>query len=338
MTKQQKKNNTKIIDTENKNDINIKENIKETINDIKEKENIDYIKPLIKWVGGKTQIINNIIAEFPDKIDNYHELFLGGGSVLFALLQNVKTEKIIVKKKIYAYDLNETLINMYKNIQTKHKDILTEINKLINDYNSIKTEDINRKPKTLDEAKTSKESYYYWIRSEFNELEQEDKNKPLGSAYFIFLNKTCFRGVYREGPHGFNVPFGHYKSPEIINEQHLEKVSNLIKNVKFIHSDFEKSFEKIKPNDFIYLDPPYVPENATSFVGYTSDGFSLKKHEKLFELCKEHNFVMSNSDVDLVKNSFDNKEKFDIKIISCKRSINSKKPDSKTNEVIIKTI
>ena len=284
-------------------------------------------------------------------MDNYHECFLGGGSVLFALLQNVETEKIIVKKKIYAYDLNETLINMYKNVQTKHKDILTEINKLINDYNSIKTEDTtlksskddvssqkNRKPKSLDEAKTSKESYYYWIRSKFNELEQEDKNKPLGSAYFIFLNKTCFRGVYREGPNGFNVPFGHYKSPEIINEEHLEKVSNLIKNVNFMCLDFEKSLKKIKQHDFVYLDPPYVPENATSFVGYTSDGFSLEKHETLFESCKDLNFVMSNSDVDLVKNSFDDKEKYDIKIISCKRSINSKKPNAKTNEVIIKSI
>ena len=313
--------------------------------DKKEKEdkketNIDYIKPLIKWVGGKTQIIDNIIAEFPDKMDNYHECFLGGGSVLFALLQNVEAEKIIVKKKIYAYDLNDTLINLYKNVQTKHKDILREINKLINDYNSIKddaTPQKNRKPKSLDEAKTSKESYYYWIRSKFNELEQEDKNKPLGSAYFIFLNKTCFRGVYREGPNGFNVPFGHYKSPEIINEEHLEKVSNLIKNVNFVNLDFEESLKKIKRNDFVYLDPPYVPENATSFVGYTSDGFSLEKHEALFESCKDLNFVMSNSDVDLVKNSFDDKEKYDIKIISCKRSINSKKPNAKTNEVIIKS-
>ena len=102
--------------------------------------------------------------------------------------------------------------------------------------------------------------------------------------------------------------------------------------------DFEKSLKKIKQHDFVYLDPPYVPENATSFVGYTSDGFSLEKHETLFESCKDLNFVMSNSDVDLVKNSFDDKEKYDIKIISCKRSINSKKPNAKTNEVIIKSI
>ena len=271
-------------------------------------------------------------------MDNYHELFLGGGSILFALLKNIADTNIIVNKKIYAYDLNETLINMYKNIQKNPKEILIKITKIITEYYDIKGKEINRKPKTLDDAKTSQESYYYWIRSEFNKLNQEDKNKPIGSAYFIFLNKTCFRGVYREGPNGFNVPFGHYKTPEIINEEHLNRISELIKDVIFTHSDFEESFENIKNKDFVYLDPPYVPENATSFVGYTADGFNLEKHEKLFNLCKDYNFVMSNSDVKLVNESFADKEKYDIKIISCKRSINSKKPGSKTNEVIIKSI
>ena len=233
--------------------------------------------------------------------------------------------------------MNETLINMYKNIQNKSDEILVEINKLIEDYNSINGTEKNRKPETIEEAKTSQESYYYWIRNVFNKMTTTDKNNPIGSAHFIFLNKTCFRGMYREGPNGFNVPFGNYKSPEIINEKHLEKVSKLIKNVKFIHSDFEKSFKKINKNDFIYADPPYVPENAKSFVGYTSDGFNLEKHKILFDLCKKHNFVMSNSDTDLVKNSFDDNTKYDIKIISCRRAINSKKPDSKTNEVIIKS-
>jgi DNA adenine methylase len=226
---------------------------------------------------------------------------------------------------------------MYKNIQKNYIGVFNEIFKLINEYNNIKYTSVNRKPITIEEAKTSQESYYYWIRSEFNKLTQIDKNKCLGSAYFIFLNKTCFRGVYREGPNGFNVPFGHYKNPEIINKEHLKKISELIKNVKFIPADFEISFGNIKKNDFIYIDPPYVPENSTSFVGYTSDGFELKKHRILFEICKDFNFVMSNSDVKLVKDSFDDETLFDIKIISCKRSINSKKPDSRTNEVIIKS-
>jgi len=316
---------------------NINSNTKSDIkSDTKKIEQIDYIKSILKWVGGKTQIIDDVINSFPEKIDNYHELFTGGGSVLLALLQNIENNRIIVKKKIYAYDLNKTLINMYKNIQNKPDEILVEIKKLIEDYNSIKGIEKNRTPASIEEAKTSKESYYYWIRNVFNKM-TDDKNKPIGSAHFIFLNKTCFRGMYREGPNGFNVPFGNYKSPEIINEIHLKKISNLIKNVEFICSDFEQSFKKIKKNDFIYADPPYVPENSKSFVGYTSDGFNLEKHKKLFDLCKEYNFVMSNSDTDLVKNIFDDKTKYDIKIISCRRAINSKKPGSKTNEVIIKS-
>ena len=106
--------------------------------------------------------------------------------------------------------------------------------------------------------------------------------------------------------------FGNYKSPEIVNDKHLKKISKLIKDVEFIHSDFEDSFENIKNNDFIYADPPYVPENAKSFVGYTSDGFNLEKHQVLFELCKDYNFVMSNSDTNLVKDSFNDKTKYNI--------------------------
>jgi DNA adenine methylase len=297
---------------------------------------IDYIKPFIKWIGGKTQIIDKVIDNFPNEINNYHELFLGGGSVLLALLQNIKKNNIKLNGNIYAYDINETLINLYINIQKKPNDILIEIKKIIDVYNNLDGEIIIRKPKNLIEAKTSQESYYYWIRTEYNKLSNEQKNNSLGSAYFIFLNKTCFRGIYREGPNGFNVPFGHYKNPEIINENHIITISKLLKDVKFIHSKFEISFENIKENDFLYLDPPYAPINDNSFVGYTKDGFNLEQHKLLFSYCKKYKFLMSNADVDLVKNTF-NDERFKIEIISCKRSINSKKPESKINEVLIKS-
>ena len=303
------------------------------------KPEINNIKPIIKWVGGKTQIIKQVIESFPTEINNYHELFLGGGSVLLALLQNVEENKIKVTGSINAYDINETLINLYINIQKKPDDVLIEIKKIISIFTDLKGTEINRTPKTLSEAKSSQESFYYWIRSSFNKLKKEDKNSPLGTAYFIFLNKTCFRGVYREGPNGFNVPFGHYNNPEIINDDHIHSISKLIKNVNFIHSDFAKSFSHMKDinnNDFLYLDPPYAPENDKSFVGYTAGGFILEQHELLFSLCKKYKFLMSNADVDLVKNSFTDK-KYSIKIISCKRSINSKNPESKTNEVLIKS-
>jgi len=295
---------------------------------------IKYIKPLIKWVGGKTQIIDTIIDNFPNKINNYHELFLGGGSVLLALLQNKTNNKIKIKGTINAYDINETLICLYKNIQDKPNDVLIEIHKIINIFNTLTGNIINRKPKTITEALTSQESYYYWIRNEFNKLSQEQKNTSLGTAYFIFLNKTCFRGVYREGPNGFNVPFGHYKNPEIINDNHLMTISLMIKNVNFFHSKFEDSFKNVKEKDFIYLDPPYAPENEKSFVGYTSKGFNLEQHKLLFVTCKKFKFLMSNANVDLVKESFAN---YTIKTILCKRSINSKNPESKTQEVLIKS-
>jgi DNA adenine methylase len=172
------------------------------------KSNVNIPKPIIKWVGGKTQIIEKVISEFPIEIDNYHEIFLGGGSVLFALLAYVKSGVIKIKNKIYAYDLNETLINMYKNIQSNYNELFDTLQIIIKEYNECDNqEEINRKPQNINEAKESQENYFYWIRSKYNTLSNEDKNKPIGSAYFIFMNKTCFRGVYRVGPNGFNVPF-----------------------------------------------------------------------------------------------------------------------------------
>ena len=302
----------------------------------KNKNNITYIKPIIKWIGGKSQILDKVIDNFPNEINNYHELFLGGGSVLLGLLQNIKLNKIKVNGTINAYDINETLINLYKNIQTKPDEILQEIQKIINIYNNQKGIIINRKPLNVDDANTSQESYYYWIRTQYNKLTQEQKNSPLGTAYFIFLNKTCFRGMYRESLNGNNVPFGNYKNPEIINAEHIKKISELIKDVKFYCLSFEQSFTQIKENDFVYLDPPYAPENSKSFVGYTSKGFNLEQHNLLFETCKKFKFLMSNSDVDLVKKNFIDK-KYTTQIISCKRSINSKNPESKINEVLIKS-
>jgi DNA adenine methylase len=297
-----------------------------------------YQKPVIKWAGGKTQIINKIIDKFPKEINNYHELFLGGGSVLIALLENINNNNIKLNGNVYAYDINETLINLYINIQSNVKNVIYEINKIIDIYNNLNGIIINKKPDNITEGTTSKESYYYWIRKQYNLLSQEQKNKPLGTAYFIFLNKTCFRGVYRVSCNGFNMAFGHYKNPEIINEEHLLKISELIKNVKFICQSFEESFNKVNKKDFIYLDPPYAPEFNNSFVGYTSSGFDINQHNLLFDLCKKYNFLMSNSDVDLVKNNFIENDKYHIETILCKRNINSKRPNSKTNELLIKSI
>lgn len=298
------------------------------------------IKPILKWVGGKTQIIDTIIAEFPTEMNNYHEIFLGGGSVLLALLSRVKNGTIKVNGKIYAYDLNEPLIYIYKNIQTQHNELYDEVQKLIVEFKSCGNGVVNRTPKNIDEAKTAQENYYYWIRTQYNKLSIDDKKTPLGSAMFIFMNKTCFRGVFRVGPKGFNVPYGHYNNPEIINKEHLNEIHGLIQNVIFECCDFNTSLTKMEANDYVYLDPPYAPETATSFVGYTENGFGIDDHQKLFQLIhkltnENKKIMLSNADVTLVRDNFNN-TKYNITSILCKRSINSKNPEAKAKEVIIK--
>jgi DNA adenine methylase len=193
----------------------------------------------------------------------------------------------------------------------------------------------------LEEAIKSKESYYYWIRKKFNEVPNHERSKPSTSAMMIFLNKTCFRGMYRVGPNGFNVPYGNYKKPSIYSESHLRNVSELIQDVEFECRDFKETLEKVKKGDFVYLDPPYAPETSNSFVSYTSKGFNLEIHEELFQCChtlreQSVSFLMSNSDVSLVREAFKHSS-YTIKTISCRRAIHSKKPNTRTNEVLIFT-
>ena len=294
-----------------------------------------YTKPLLKWVGGKTQIIETVINSFPKEFNNYHEIFTGGGSVLLALLDSINSGKIKVNGVVNSYDLNESLIYLYKNIQSSPTEFYETVEKLIKEFNSCQNENINRKPKNLTEALENKENYYYWIRNIYNN--QLDKKEIYSSALFLFLNKTCFRGMYRTGPNGFNVPYGNYKKPEILNKVHLDKISKLIKDVNFEVLPFEKSINNSKSEDFIYLDPPYAPIDKNSFVGYTKDGFSLESNQSLFDLIKskEVPFVMSNADVEFVRFNFP-EGKFEISSISCKRSINSKDPGSKVQELLIK--
>ena len=297
-------------------------------------------KPILKWVGGKTQIIDKLITDFPVEINNYREAFLGGGSVLLTLLSYVKSGIIKIQCNIYAYDLNEPLIYIYKNIQTRHNELYDRLQTIITDFNECGNGEINRTPTNIAEAKIAKENYYYWIRSEYNKLCLTDKKSILGSAMFIFLNKTCFRGVFRVGPKGFNVPYGHYNNPEIINKEHLEEIHNLIQNVVFECCDFNTSLTIVEPNDFVYLDPPYAPETDTSFVGYTENGFNIENHNNLFKLIHiltdtNKKIMLSNTDVSLVRENFTN-QKYSTLSILCKRSINSKNPDAKAKEVIIK--
>tara|TARA_B000000557_G_C20767991_1_gene440383 strand:+ start:110 stop:994 length:885 start_codon:yes stop_codon:yes gene_type:complete len=288
------------------------------------------MKPIIKWVGGKTQILDKVLKTFPREIENYHELFVGGGSVLFGLLES---KDITVKGKVYAYDKNQKLINMYRQIQTNPKDVHDYLTELFKTYDTRTGTEVNRKPQTEEEGLTSKESYYYWVRKKYNDL---IPTTHIHAATLIFLNKTCFRGVYREGPNGFNVPYGHYKTTPVVTPlEELLKIQDLIKDVVFKWCDFRAAFaQTVNDCDFIYADPPYAPENVKSFVGYTKDGFIMDDHKDLFDLLKysEIDFVMSNAKVYLVTSSF---EDYKIEDVPARRAINSKDPSSITTEVLV---
>ena len=291
-------------------------------------------KPFIKWVGGKQKLLDNFITYIPKEMNNYHELFLGGGSFLFMILSLVNDNKISIKGNIYAYDINKNLINMYINIQKNSRELYNYLIKYFKEYDSIKSNIIIKNPTKLEEALSSKENYYYYIRNIYNN--NNNINDIEKSAIFIFLNKTCFRGLYREGPNGFNVPYGHYKkTPNIFSINELNNITTLIKNVNFICTDFIESNNNIKNNDFIYMDPPYYPVNEKSFTDYNYIKFDKNKQIELFNFIiklKDIKFILSNSNTETVLTFFKN---YNIKKIKVRRYINSKNPGTEETEIFI---
>ena len=281
-------------------------------------------KPVLKWVGGKSQIIGNVIAKFPAEIDNYFEPFVGGGSVLLAFLDEVNAGNIKLTRRAYACDLNKDLIDFYTELRYWPDKLCADAKELFDEYASCTGETKIHKPTTKEEATTSKESYYYWVRS-----------MMMTPARFLFLNKTCFRGLWREGPNGFNVPFGNYKRVNL-DVEHLKAVSKLIQGVEFIHCDFDTSLKFPRDGDFMYLDPPYAPETKTSFVKYTKDGFDEKTHKRFFDMCNDLDtrFALSNANVTMVREAFP-ETKYEVETIECRRAINSKNPGATTTEVLI---
>ena len=305
------------------------------------------MKPLLKWVGGKSQILDKILDTFPDTIKNYYEPFLGGGSVLLGVLEH---DRIKITENIYVGDINEKLVYFYKNVQATPDEVADELEIILKEFAQCEHREkevdknkakIIRNPTNSTDALYSKESYYYWTRNKYNELCIDGQISPKGSAMLLFLNKTCFRGIYREGPSGFNVPYGYNKNPSVGSKQSIVKLSKLIENVEFVNKSFEELLENVQIGDFVYLDPPYSPEKKESFVEYTNDGFDDCQHEKLFALCKKLNnkhvqFTMSNSSTEFVLDNF-RLDMYTVTTISCKRCINSKKPASRTDEVIIQS-
>ena len=296
-------------------------------------------KPFLKWVGGKSKLLEHILSKLPKEINNYHEIFLGGGSVLLAVISLQQQNTIIINGSIYAYDLNESLINSFNQIKKNPVKVINHLKNIVKVFKSIQINTLNIRgaPSVTNENYNStREHYYYWIRDKFI---KGRKNTIISAAYFIFLNKTGFRGMYREGSNGkFNIPYG-YKDrdsmPGILDEKTILNVSKLIQNVQFICSNFSESLSLVEEGDFVYLDPPYAPEKKDGFVEYTKEGFSLEQHKSLFKKIREiknYNFIMSNSNVKLVTDNF---KDYTIEHILARRAINSKNPAALAKEVVI---
>jgi len=321
------------------------------------------IKPLLKWVGGKRELVPELLKRFPSVMDAYHEPFVGGGSVLLALLHARNEGRVFVRSGVFAYDANETLIHFYRNVQRDPTAMFEATQQWEEPYKSLvnlKTNNSNNETKKSkrfhfegDEVvcSDSKEMYYYWARHRYNRMTQEERNGIQGSALFLFLNKTCFRGLYRMGPNGFNVPFGHYKNVTT-DYDHMMAFSKTIQDVTFRCADFRDVLTNhicgTHANVFVYLDPPYVPLEqlgpetgpSKSFVQYTADGFSTDDHKDLFALLLRRDspvrYLMSNSDTPFVRQWFSSASHVCIHPLpNCKRSIHSKRPQSVANELLI---
>lgn len=298
-------------------------NYQMTLSDLKSK---DYCKPFLKWAGGKNQLIPEIEKYYPfkdKKITKYAEPFVGGGAILFDILNKFDLSEI------YIGDINTSLINTYINIRDNLDKLITLLESYENEYLPLNKED--------------RKEYYLTKRAKFN----SDCDKIEKSALMIFLNKTCFNGLYRVNKKGlFNVPMGDYKKPLICDYNNLICVSKKLNNIKIVNADYKKSIDFIDHNTFVYIDPPYRPLTETSsFTSYTEYEFNDNSQIELsryFDLI--HNkgayILLSNSDpknVDINDNFFDELYKnYNIKRVNAKRMINSNSNKRGTiNELLI---
>jgi DNA adenine methylase len=227
------------------------------------------VKPFVKWAGGKGSLLSQISKYYPDelksgRIEKYVEPFVGGGAVLINILQDYDV------KEAYAFDINMDLINSYNVIKFNVDELITKLKKREDDYIKLDME--------------SRKKYYYDVRENYNSyLIKENELSIERAEEFIFLNRTCFNGLYRVNKNGkFNVPMGNYKNPTICDEDNLKALSKLIENVKFKYGSYTNSDFHADEKTFIYFDPPYRPLNITSgFTSYTKEDFNDDDQKEL---------------------------------------------------------
>ena len=275
-------------------------------------------KPFLKWAGGKTQLITEIERVLPNEIRNskftYVEPFVGSGAILFWMLNNFpKMEKAVIN------DINEDLINTYKTIASNPKELISILEILQNEYHS------------LDLKIEEKKEYYYQKREIYNKREIEQSGQ---AALFIFLNRTCFNGLYRVNKNnGYNVPMGSYSKPTICDANNILAVSNVLQKVEILCGDYEQTLNYSTNNSLFYFDPPYKPLSETSsFNSYAKDEFGDDEQIRLKNFCSKldllnHQWILSNSDVkgkNVEDNFFDDLySDFNINRVDSKRSINA---------------
>lgn len=260
------------------------------------------VSPVLKWVGGKRQLLDEIMPLIPKKISTYVEPFVGGAAVLFELQP----------KKAIINDYNKELINVYCVIRDFPEELINELEK---------------------HKENNSEEYFYKIRS----LDRSDKFSNLTNieraARIIYLNKTCYNGLYRVNSLGqFNSPYGKYKNPNIVNQATIRAVSKYFNKNKItiIDGDYKDSLKRLRKGAFVYLDPPYMPiSSSASFTGYTEGGFDYEKQKELRDECLKLNkkgikFLQSNSYCPEILELYNDKNIFKIIEVKAKRNINSK--------------
>ncbi|MFW6016541.1 MAG: DNA adenine methylase [bacterium] len=268
------------------------------------------VKPFVKWAGGKRQILSEIKKYIPENFSTYYEPFLGGGAVLFDLQPN----------RAVINDVNIHLYNVYNVIKNN-------VDELIEDLKRHRNE----------------EEYYYAMREKDRNGEIEKMSDVEKASRILYLNKTCFNGLFRVNSAGeFNVPFGRYKKPAIVNAPVLKAVSHYLNsnNIRILNVDFEEAIKGMRRQAFVYFDPPYYPlSDTSSFTGYTLDGFDKDDQRRLKRLCDNLDnrgcrFLLSNSSADFIKELYDG---YNIEYIGANRSINSNGDDrGEVTEVLIR--
>lgn len=247
-------------------------------------------KPFLKWVGGKSQLLPELEARLPDDFSHtvrvYAEPFVGGGALLFHLLS-----KGLLPERIIINDSNVDLANAYRVVQSSVDDLIEELDQLQTEYRQYPDEIARRE-------------FYLSIRSDYNAGIMDRIGNPVRrTAQLIFLNRTCFNGLYRVNAKGlFNVPFGRYTNPRICDEATLREVSVVLAEVEIRDGDFANAVAKADFEWFVYFDPPYRPLSLTSsFCDYTQGGFGDAEQRRLASVCRDLHtrgarWLLSNSD------------------------------------------